>query len=373
MAANSNPREGVLEPMARAIELARVVRGRVSPNPPVGAVIVRDGAVMGEGSTQPPGGPHAEIVALAAAGSRARGSTLWVTLEPCCHHGRTPPCTEAIIKAGVASVVCSLEDPDVQVSGQGIQQLRAAGIEVAVQAEARECLSLLEDYIKHRRTGLPLVIAKFAASLDGKIATRTGDSRWVSGPQTLEWAHEERTRLDAICVGVNTVVIDDPMLTARPKGEEGGSHQPLRVVVDSRGRTPAGARVLEGRSQTLIATTAASAGDWRQEMSMRGAEVAVLPAANGRVDLQALLALLGARGCLNLLVEGGGILLGSFFDAGLIDRVQAVIAAMIIGGRTAPVAVAGRGVERMADASRLEGPTVRLLGADVLVEGGLSH
>jgi diaminohydroxyphosphoribosylaminopyrimidine deaminase/5-amino-6-(5-phosphoribosylamino)uracil reductase len=364
---------GAFDPMDRAIELASAVRGRVSPNPPVGAVLLRDGVVVGEGNTQPPGGPHAEQVALAVAGPLARGSTLWVTLEPCCHYGRTPPCTDSIIRAGVAEVVYGMEDPDTKVAGRGLAQLRAAGIAVTSGAREQACRDLLADYIKHRRTGLPLVIAKFAASLDGKIGTRTGDSRWVSGPQTLAWAHEGRTRLDAICVGVTTVVVDDPLLTARPSGDVQSAHQPLRVVVDSRGRTPSIARVLQGHSETLIATTSASEPLWREQMAKRGATVAVLPAIDGRVDLRALLALLGARGCLNLLVEGGGILLGSFFDAGLVDRVQAVIAPMIIGGSAAPVAVAGIGAERMAGARRLEDVRVRMLGADVLVEGNVPH
>ena len=359
------------DPMLRAMELARAVRGRVSPNPPVGAVLVRDGLIVGEGNTRPPGGPHAEVVALQEAGEAARNSTLYVTLEPCRHHGRTPPCTDAIIAAGVRSVVCALLDADEHVNGAGVEQLRAAGLPVEVGRHGEDAGQLLEDYLTHRRTGLPLVTAKFAASLDGKIATRTGDSRWVSGQQTLAWAHEERSRIDAIAVGVNTVAVDDPQLTARPGGEKSGGHQPLRVVLDSSGRTPATARVLQGASRTLIATTRQSGADWRAAMERAGAEIAILPAADGRVDLPALLALLGARGCLNLLVEGGGILLGSFFDQGLIDRVQAVIAPMIVGGASAPVAVAGHGVGRMADAVRLEGVSVRLLGVDVLVEGSI--
>jgi diaminohydroxyphosphoribosylaminopyrimidine deaminase/5-amino-6-(5-phosphoribosylamino)uracil reductase len=228
---------------------------------------------------------------------------------------------------------------------------------------------LLADYVKHRRTGLPYVTAKFAMSLDGKIATRTGDSRWVSGPETLAWVHQERTRLDAIAVGVNTVLVDDPQLTARPGGEEDSAHQPLRVVVDSNGRTGEAARVLMGGSRTLIATTDAAGEPWKQQMRSHGAEVAILPAEGGRVDLGSLIALLGNRGCLNVLVEGGGILLGSFFDAGLVDRVQAIVAPLIIGGREAPLAVAGRGVERMADAPRLRDVRVRPLGADTLIEG----
>ncbi len=355
--------------MLRAIELAAQVRGHVSPNPPVGAIIVRGGCVVGEGNTHPPGGPHAEAVALLRAGGAARGATVYVTLEPCSHYGRTPPCADALIAAGVTRVVCAIGDPDTHVHGQGFQRLREAGVEVEIGAHAQEVEALLAGYLKHRQTGSPLVTAKFATSLDGKIGTRTGDSRWVSGPETLAWAHEERAHLDAIAVGINTVLVDDPMLTARPGGSEAGAHQPLRVVVDSRGRTPASARVLQGPARTLIATTAIARAPWRRAMESLAAEVVVLPALQGHVDLCALVQSLGDRGCLELLVEGGGILLGAFFDANLVDRVQAVVAPMIVGGAAAPVAVAGLGVERMADAFRLEAPAVRMLGRDVLVEG----
>lgn len=356
-------------PMQRALQLAAAARGRVSPNPAVGAVVVQGGRVVGEGQTQPPPGEHAEIVALQQAGAAARGATMWVTLEPCSHFGRTPPCVDAILAAGVARVVCSIEDPDPHVNGAGIARLRAAGVQVDVGCEAERTREHLADYIMHRRSGRPLVTAKFAASLDGKIAARSGDSRWVSGPETLIWAHEERTRLDAIAVGVNTVLVDDPQLTARPNGSESGARQPLRVVVDSRGRTPSAARVLQGPARTLIATTTRAADGWRAEMQRRGAEVALLPEQDGHVELRALVTLLGQRDCLNLLVEGGGVLLGSFFDAGLIDRVQAIIAPMIIGGRDAPTAVEGCGAERMADALRLERLRVSRLGRDVLIEG----
>jgi diaminohydroxyphosphoribosylaminopyrimidine deaminase/5-amino-6-(5-phosphoribosylamino)uracil reductase len=365
----SSAAQASADPMLRALDLAAQARGLVSPNPPVGAVIVNGGRLVGEGNTQPPGGPHAEVVALRRAAEQARGATLYVTLEPCSHYGRTPPCTEAIIAAGISRVVCAIGDPDERVNGGGFRRLAEAGVAVEIGSRAPEVEAQLAGYLKHRRTGLPLVTAKFATSLDGKIGTRTGDSRWVSGPDTLAWAHRERTHLDAIAVGINTVLIDDPMLTARPGGSEAGAHQPLRVVVDSRGRTPAAAKVLQGPAATLIATTERSAEAWRREMAALGAEVAVLPAVDGHVDLPALLGLLGRRGCLELLVEGGGILLGALFDAQLVDRVQAVVAPMVIGGAAAPVAVAGLGVARMADAFRLHDRRVRMLGDDLLVEG----
>jgi diaminohydroxyphosphoribosylaminopyrimidine deaminase/5-amino-6-(5-phosphoribosylamino)uracil reductase len=257
------------------------------------------------------------------------------------------------------------------VNGSGIEHLKKAGIRVESGSHGQEVRELLGGYITHRQTGLPRVTVKYAASLDGKIGTRTGDSRWVSGPETLRWAHEERTHIDAIAVGINTVLVDNPLLTARPNGSDAGAHQPLRVVIDSRGRTPATAGVLQGRSSTLIATTEQSSPDWRKAIRRAGGEFAILPCKDGRVDLRALITLLGARGCLDLLVEGGGVLIGALFDEGLVDRVQAVIAPIIVGGQSAPAAVAGQGVERMAGAFRLFDVSVNRLGTDLLITGSV--
>lgn len=355
--------------MRLALAEAEHALGWSSPNPAVGAVVVFDGRVVGSGHTQPPGGPHAEVMALREAGGRARGSTMYVTLEPHAHQGRTPPCTDALIAAGVAAVHYSLDDPNPEVNGRGRARLEAAGVHVEVGEGAAESARILEGYIKHRQTGLPAVVVKFAASLDGRIAASSGDSRWVSGPATLVWAHRNRPRLDAIVVGSGTVVIDDPQLTARPEGATGEVHQPVRVVLDARGRTPASARVLQPGAPTLIATTDASPAAWRASMAGAGAEVLLLPADDGHVDLRALLADLGSRGMLTVLVEGGGIVLGSLFDRRLVDRVQAVIAPILIGAASAPSAVAGRGVERMAQAPRLRDIEVTRLGDDVLIEG----
>jgi len=354
--------------MQRALALAGQALGRVSPNPAVGAVLVRDGQVVGEGFTRPPGGPHAEVVALEEAGEAARGSTLYASLEPCCHQGRTPPCTKAIIAAGVAEVHMAILDPDPNVSGRGRQELEAAGIAVWVGECEQEARRLNEAYIKHRTAGLPFVIAKFAASLDGRIAAASGDSRWISGPQSRQWAHEQRATLDAIMVGVNTILVDNPQLTARPGGQE-SELQPLRVVADSHGRTPPSARVLQGPGRALIATSDRSEPSWRQAIEAAGAEVLVLPRDGDSLDLGALLRALAERGVLSLLVEGGGILLGSLFDQGLVDKVQAIIAPLIIGAAEAPAAVAGRGAARLADAWRLREVTVERLGADILIIG----
>ncbi len=354
--------------MQRALELAREALGTTSPNPTVGAVIVRDGEIVGEGFTQPPPGDHAEIAALKEAEERARGATLYVTLEPCPHVGRTPPCADAIIEAGITEVHYAMADPDPLVDGRGHRKLEEGGIAVHVGEGEAEARRVNEAYIKHRAKGIPFVIAKFAASLDGRIAAGSGDSRWVSGPQTRDWAHDLRTKVDAVLVGSSTVVIDDPLLTARPDDQE-AERQPLRVVVDSRGRTPPMAHILTGPARTLVATVDGAPEAWRASLRAAGAEVVAFPGIEGRVDLLALLRELAGRDILSLLVEGGGVILGGFFDRGLVDKVHAVIAPMIIGAEDAPAAVAGRGAYRMADALRLRDITVDRLGDDLLVTG----
>jgi len=364
--------------MSAALEKARAARGTTSPNPPVGAVVVIDCEVIARGHTQPLGGAHAEVMALRAAGDRARGADVYCTLEPCAHQGRTPPCTSALIEAGVRSVTYALRDPFPEVDGRGHTQLESAGIEVQSGDGENEATSILAGYLKHQRTGLPLVVVKYAASLDGRIAAASGDSRWVSGPETLRWAHDERPGLDAMVVGSNTVVVDNPELTARP-GDPAGPvdpevHQPLRIVVDTRGRTPENARVLQGDSPTLIATTAASPEAWRSSIAAAGAELLVLPSRSGRggtehVDLTALVEECGRRGMLTVLFEGGGILLGSLFDQRLVDRVHAVIAPLIVGAADAPTPVAGQGADRMRDAVRLRQVSVSRMGDDMLITG----
>ncbi|MEZ4553092.1 MAG: bifunctional diaminohydroxyphosphoribosylaminopyrimidine deaminase/5-amino-6-(5-phosphoribosylamino)uracil reductase RibD [Dehalococcoidia bacterium] len=357
------------EYMRVALEEAARALGHSSPNPAVGAILVRDGEVVGRGHTQPPGAAHAEVMALRDAGDRARGATAYVTLEPCGHHGRTPPCTRALIDAMVARVVYAIEDPDPLVRGEGHRQLAEAGVAVEHGDGAEESSRLLEGYLKHRRTGMPFVIAKFAASLDGHIAAASGDSRWVSGPETAAWMHRQRATLDAIVVGSRTVLVDDPQLTARPEGVTDATHQPLRIVVDSSGRISPTARVLQPPPATLVATTESAPERWRESIRRAGAEVLTLPERDGHVDLDALLGVLGGRGALTVLFEGGGTLLGSLFDARLVDRVQAVIAPLIIGAAEAPSAVSGRGAYRMADAPRLRSVTVERFGDDAMISG----
>jgi len=356
--------------MAQALALAWGALGSTSPNPAVGAVIVKDGQVVGLGQTQPPGGPHAEVVALAQAMERARGATMYVTLEPCCppKAGRTPPCTEAIIASGIAAVHMAILDPNPLVSGRGRARLEEAGIETHRGEGEREARRLNEAYFKFMGGGLPFVTAKLAMSLDGKIATRSGDAYWITGPQARDYGHQLRARVDAILVGVNTVIADDPLLTARPGGQE-AQHQPWRIVVDSRGRTPLQARLLKQRGRTIIATTEAIPQERARQLEGAGAEVWRLPAREERVALEALMAELRRKDVTSVLAEGGGAVAGSLFDLGLVDKVVAFIAPIIIGGAEATPAVAGRGVEVVARALRLREVEVERLEEDLLVTG----
>ena len=355
--------------MSHALELARRAEGRVSPNPPVGAVLVKDGEIVGGGYTQPPGQSHAEAVALSEAGDAARGAILYTTLEPCSHHGRTPPCTDAIVAAGVAEVHAAMLDPNPNVRGGGMAILADAGLGTRVgegQAKARR---QLEAYVKYVTTGTPFVTAKFAMSLDGKIATRTGDSKWISGEKARGAVHRLRAATDAVMVGVNTALADDPQLTARDKRGRPLDRQPLRVVVDTGGRMPPGARMLGEPGRTLVAM--GDVGDKRaRALRSAGAEVVSLPGDGPSVDLAALMDNLAAEhGVTSLLVEGGATLLGSLFDLGLVDKVIAFVSPVIIGGAEAPTPVAGSGFERMADTLRLERVRWDKYGRDMAITG----
>ncbi len=348
-----------MDPMARAFDLAARALGRTAPNPPVGAVVVRDGAIVGEGHHLAAGQPHAETVALAEAGERARGATLFVSLEPCAHQGRTPPCAEAIIAAGVAEVRYAVDDPDPRVSGRGHRALEAAGVRVVAGERRTDGSELLRGYLTRQRAGRPWVTAKYAMSLDGKIATRTGDSRWISGEASRRYAHALRDRADAVVVGIGTVLADDPSLTVRPAPPDG--RQPRRVVVDSRLRLPPGA-ALAGPPLAPGATVAyvehqdpgdPDRGRRAALLRERGLELLPLPAdPAGRVDLPALLSELGRRGMNEVLVEGGGELLAGLLEAGLVDEVEACVAPVLIGGAGAPTPLRGRGAGRLVDAPR---------------------
>jgi diaminohydroxyphosphoribosylaminopyrimidine deaminase/5-amino-6-(5-phosphoribosylamino)uracil reductase len=351
------------------LALAQAARANyaTSPNPMVGAVVARDGQVIAVGHHERAGEAHAEVMALAAAGDAAAGADLLVTLEPCTMHGRTPPCVEAVIAVRPGRVVVAMLDPNPAVSGRGVAALEAAGIHVETGLRGAEAERLNRFYLTHTRTGLPFVTAKFAASLDGRIATRTGDSQWISSEPSREMAHHLRVRHDAVLVGVTTVLHDDPALTARLPGAH---RQPLRVVVDSRLRMPASSRLFEdGGGPVIVATTAAAAPGRVADLEAAGAEVMRLPAADGRVDLRGLLATLGERHVISVLAEGGAEVLGSLRDHGLIDAVVAVLAPRLIGGAAAPGAIGGAGARSLAEAINLGDLEVERLGGDVIVTG----
>jgi len=357
--------------MAQALSLAKLALGSVSPNPAVGAVIVKDDVVVGQGYTQPAGSEHAEIVALQQADDQARGGVMYVTLEPCCHYGRTPPCSQAIIAAGVADVHLAMLDPNPLVSGRGKKELEREGIKTYVGEHEDEAREINEAYIKFITTGMPFITAKFAMSLDGKIATKSGDSKWISSEESREKVHNLRYTTDAVAVGVNTVLTDDPLLTCRCCGGRGGTarKQPLRVVVDDKGHTPLTARLFGEPGKTLLALGKSITPEEASAFTQAGAELLELPSTGGLVDLERLFETLGKREITSILVEGGGILLGSLFDYDLVDKVIVFIAPVIIGGSEAKTAVGGKGVDKVVNSLRLGRVSVERFGEDLMVSG----
>jgi len=357
--------------MQQALVLARLALGQVSPNPPVGAVIVANDTIVGQGYTQPPGLPHAEIMALRQAGEAARGAVLYVTLEPCCHYGKTPPCTKAIIEAGIKEVHLAVSDPNPLVSGAGARELEDHGITVYKGEHAAEASELTEAFCKYIVTRRPFVTAKFAMSLDGKIATRSGDSRWISGVESRRLVHHLRYISDAVMVGANTIRVDDARLTVRCCGGKGGmvKKQPLRVVMDSRLRTGPGARLLHEPGSTIIATLKPADEKKKQALLDSGAEVLECDGSEGRVDIHQVMTILGEREITSLLVEGGGVLLGSLFDQGLVDKVTVFIAPLVLGGARAKTAVAGKGAALISESLRLNRVKVENIGDDIVITG----
>jgi diaminohydroxyphosphoribosylaminopyrimidine deaminase/5-amino-6-(5-phosphoribosylamino)uracil reductase len=355
--------------MRRALELARRGLGAVEPNPPVGAVVVDDElTLLGEGWHERFGGPHAEVHALREAGSRARGATLFVTLEPCCHHGKTPPCTQAVISAGIRRVVAAAVDPNQLVGGKGLAELSAAGVAVDVGLLQAEAELLIAPFRKLVVEGRPWTIAKWAMTLDGKLATFTGDSRWISGCGSRQIVHGLRGRMDAVVVGIGTVLADDPQLTARPPGPR----VPARVVVDSQARLPENSKLVATvpEAPVLAAVSRAAPPDRVARLMERGIEVVSLPEDDhGRVLLTALWKEFGRRRFTNVLVEGGRRLFGALFDLRLVDEVYSFVAPKLIGGESAPTPVGGAGIAVMEDALRLDDVEVRLVEGDVLIRG----
>jgi diaminohydroxyphosphoribosylaminopyrimidine deaminase/5-amino-6-(5-phosphoribosylamino)uracil reductase len=355
--------------MQRALQLAERGRGHVEPNPLVGAVLVNDGKVVGEGWHQRFGGPHAEIEALTAAGEAARGGTLYVTLEPCCHHGKTPPCTDAVFQAGLQRVVAALADPFPPVAGRSFTILRDAGVTVEVGVAADQAAELNAPYLKLLQTGRPYVIAKWAMSLDGKTATHTGESRWISSPAARQRVHELRGRMDGIVIGIGTVLTDDPLLTARPAGPRVAT----RIILDSRLRLPLDSQLVRTVSEAplLIAHSDSADGAKRLLLEKAGCECLALEPPSGRPFVRALLNELGRRRFTNLLVEGGSEVLGSFFEIQEVDEFQVFVAPKLIGGRLALSPVGGAGVAKMTEALAAPELVVERIAEDVLLRGRL--
>lgn len=358
--------------MRYALELAEKSRGRTSPNPLVGAVIVRDNTIVGEGYHQKAGEAHAEIHALNQAGDLARGAALYVTLEPCCHWGRTQPCTKSIVRAGIAQAFVALEDPNPCVNGNGMRELRDAGIRVKVGLFEREARRLNEVYLKYTETKQPFVILKAACSLDGKIATASGESQWITSQASRTKGHEIRNQVDAILVGVETVLNDNPSLSTRlPYGH---GKNPIRIVMDSHGRTPPTAKIFspDHSAGTIIAVTErANLGDLAN-LKAAGAEILTVKEKDGRVCMGTLMCELGHRSITSVLVEGGAEVNASALKAGIVDKVVFFFAPKLIGGEAAAGPIGGVGIQYLSEAYTLRDLTVTPIDGDFLIEGYLN-
>jgi diaminohydroxyphosphoribosylaminopyrimidine deaminase/5-amino-6-(5-phosphoribosylamino)uracil reductase len=342
----------------------------VEPNPLVGAVVVHEELLVGAGWHECFGGPHAEVHALAATGARAPGATLYVTLEPCCHFGKTPPCTEAVLRAGIRRVVAAMLDPFPQVSGQGVRLLQTAGVAVEVGLGETEARRLNAPYLKLLATGRPYIHAKWAMSLDGKIATHTGDARWISGEGARQWVHTLRGRMDAIVIGRGTAVADDPLLTARPPGPR----TPVRVVLTRSGQLPLNLKLIQTARETPLLVTLTSAADAAQVEALRaqGCEVFETVCADPADHLACLLGELGRRRMTNILVEGGAGVLGSFRDARALDEIHVFVAPLLLGGAAAVSPMGGQGAARVAEGLPLVDLCCEQIEGDVLLHGRLS-
>lgn len=353
--------------MQEAIRLARLGVGVASPNPPVGCVIVRRGAIVGRGTHVYRRRDHAEVAALNEAGGRARGATAYVTLEPCCHHGRTPPCAPALVSAGVRRVVVAVEDPNPEVNGRGIAALKAAGVRVDTGMLREQAQRLIEVFACHVTTGSPFVVAKAGMTLDGRIGIPGRGRLQITSGQSSEVNERLRHRLDAVLVGVGTVLEDDPRLTYRGKAEKGRAL--VRVVLDSRLRTPPSAHLFDAASSPVILYCSASAPAGRRKaLEKRGAEIVRVPRLRGGLSLQHVLRDLGRREILGILVEGGSTVHWSFLSQGMVDKFYFIVAPLLLGGRTALPAVAGAGFAGLESAARLKITSARLAGGDLVVE-----
>ncbi len=358
--------------MKMALELAEEGRGWTSPNPMVGAVIVKDGTVVGKGFHQAAGGPHAEIHALNDAGEKARGATLYVSFEPCNHTGRTPPCTQAILKSGIKRVVAGMKDPNPRVTGGGLTFLKTRGLDVSVGVCEDACRRLNEIFIKYATTSLPFVILKCAATLDCRIATRTGDSKWITNPLSRQFVHELRHAVDAIMVGIGTVLKDNPRLTTRLQGRKGSD--PVRIVLDTHLSIPLNARLLHlsSDSDTLIVIGTSAPAEKRRILERPGVRFLPLNDERGKIDLTALVRELGKMGIPSLMIEGGSRVNGSALRAGIVDKVYMFYAPKIYGGDDGVPICAGPGVDLMGQSIRLKDISVHRFEDDVMIEGYLT-
>jgi diaminohydroxyphosphoribosylaminopyrimidine deaminase/5-amino-6-(5-phosphoribosylamino)uracil reductase len=354
--------------MKRALRLAEKGRGRTSPNPMVGAVLVKDGVRVGEGYHAKAGESHAEILALRQAGEEARGAILYLNLEPCTHYGKTPPCAPHVIEAGVKRVIIGMQDPNPLVKGKGIEILRRAGLHVEVGILEEECRKLNEAFCKYILKKEPFVILKIAATLDGKIATRNGDSKWISGEASRRFVHKLRDQVDGALVGIGTVLKDDPLLTARIRG----GRDPYRIVLDTRLKIPEEAKVIEtSPSKVIIAATELAPEDRIKKLEKKGVKILILDSKEGRVNLKSCLSKLGEIGMMSLMVEGGSQVNGSFLDEGLIDKLLLFLSPKLIGDQQALGIFAGRGVSDLQEAVALKEIKAKRVGEDILLEGYL--
>jgi len=357
-----------IEFMKKAIALARKGSPRVSPNPLVGCVLVKKGKVISEGYHRYFGGPHAEIYALRKAGTEAKGSTLYINLEPCCHYGKTPPCTEAIGSGGVREVVMGMVDPNPLVNGKGLKELKARGIEIRLGLLEKECRKLNETYIKYITKKMPFVVLKSGMSLDGKIATPSGDSKWITSEASRRYVRRLRGKVDAILVGIGTILKDDPRLLGNHSGK-----RPVRLVLDTHLRVPLNARVLDSQTPTILVTDRESDKEKIGILEAKGVEVLQIPRWKKRpeqgLDLEYLMKELGKRGVTSILIEGGGKVNASALEMGLVDKVLFFIAPKIIGGKNSITPVEGEGVNKIGEAIKLRDIKVKRFGDDILFEG----
>jgi diaminohydroxyphosphoribosylaminopyrimidine deaminase/5-amino-6-(5-phosphoribosylamino)uracil reductase len=354
--------------MKRVLRLAEKGKGRTSPNPMVGAILVKGDKLVGEGYHAKAGEAHAEVVALQRAREEARGAILYLNLEPCTHYGKTPPCAPQVIEAGVKRVIIGMEDPNPLVKGKGVEILKRAGVDVEVGILEKECRRLNEAFCKYILEKEPFVILKAATTLDGKIATRNGDSKWISGEASRRFVHKLRNQVDGVLVGIGTVLKDDPLLTARIRG----GRDPYRIILDSRLKISEEARVIgTSPSRAIIVTTELAPRDKIERLEKRGVQILIFGSKEERINLRSCLSKLGEMGMMNLMVEGGSQVNGSFLDEGLIDKLLLFLSPKLIGDHQALGIFGGRGISNLQEAIALKEIKTRKMGEDILLEGYL--